>query len=127
VAGAPRDRVDDEGQRTAGLQHVVNRLGHVLLVGPVEGLAEGHQPVRPGRDRGQVFGQALNPPDVHHSLLLGGATALRQHAGIRVQADRLGEQRGEADGEHARAATAVQKPAVPVQTRLAGQEGFEFR
>ena len=36
--GPPRHRVDDECQRTAGLQHVVNGLGHSLLVGPVEGL-----------------------------------------------------------------------------------------
>jgi hypothetical protein len=58
-AEPPRHRVDDECQRTAWLQHVVDGLGHSLLVGPVEGLAETHQPVRPRRDRGQVSGQAL--------------------------------------------------------------------
>src|SRR6266581_9246523 len=50
--GPPRHRVADECQRTAWLQHVADRLGHLLLVGPVEGLAEGHQPVWSWRDRG---------------------------------------------------------------------------
>jgi len=119
--------VDDQCQRTAGLQHVVDRLGHPLLVGPVEGLAEGHQPVRPWRDRGQVLGQALDPPDVHDSFLRGSATALREHAGVRVQTHRPREQMSEADGKHARAAADIQKPPVPVQTRLLRQDGLELR
>jgi hypothetical protein len=119
--------VDDEYQRTAGLQHVVDGLGHSLLLGPVEGLAEGHQPVRPGRDRGQVLGQALDPPDVHDPSFLGCTTAFRKHAGVRVQTDRLPEQRSEADGKHARAAADIQKPAVPIQARLLCQDGLEVR
>ena len=119
--------MDDECQRTAGLQHVVDRLGHLLLVCPVEGLPEGHQPVRPWRDRGQVFGQALGPPDVHDSVFLGCATALRKHAGVRVQTHRLREQMSEADGKHARAAADIQKPALPVESRLVRQEGLELR
>ena len=83
--------MDDERQCAAGFQHVVDGLRHRLLVGPVEGLAEGHQPVRPWRDRGQILGQALNPPDVHDCFFRGCAAALRQHAGVRVQADRLPE------------------------------------
>jgi len=90
----------------------------------VEGLAEGHQPVRPRRGRGQVLGQALDPPDVRDLSFPGGATALRKHAGVRVQAHRLREQVSEADGKHARAAAGVQKPAVPVQTHLLRQEGL---
>ena len=112
---------------TAGLQHVADGLGHSLLVGPVEGLAEGHQPVRPRRDRGQVLGQALDPPDVHDSFFLGCATAFRKHAGVRVQTDRLPEQMSEADGKHARAAADIQKSAVPIETRLLRQDGLEFR
>jgi hypothetical protein len=124
--GPPRHRVDDECQRTAGLQHVVDRLGHLLLVGPVEGLAEGHQPVWSWRGRRQVLGQALNPPDVHDSFFLGCATALRKHAGVRVQTHRLREQVSEADSQHARAASDIQEPAVPVETRLMHQDGLEF-
>jgi hypothetical protein len=123
----PRHRVDDKCQRTVGLQHVVDGLGHWLLVGPVEGLAEGHQPVRPWRDRGQVLGQTLHPPDVHYFLFPGCATALRKHAGVRVQADRAGEQMSEADGKHARAAAGIQKLAVPIETRLLRQHGLELR
>ena len=125
--GAARHRMDDQCQRTAGLQHVADGLGHLLLVGPVEGLAERHQPVRPWRDRGQVLGQALDPPDVHDSLFLGCAATLRKHASVRVQADRLIEQMSEADGKHARTAAGIQKPAVPIQTRLVRQDGLELR
>jgi hypothetical protein len=44
------------------------------------------------RDRGQVLGQALDPLDVHDSFFLGCATALREHAGVRIQTDRPREQ-----------------------------------
>src|ERR671913_604453 len=36
--GPARHRVGDQCQRAARLQHVVDDLGHLLLVGPVEGL-----------------------------------------------------------------------------------------
>jgi hypothetical protein len=85
------------------------------------------EPVRPWRDRGEVLGQALDPPDVHDSFFLGCATALRKHAGVRVQTGRLREQMSEADGKHARAAAGIQKPAVPIETRLLRQDGLEFR
>jgi hypothetical protein len=32
-----------------------------------------------------------------------------------------------ADGKHARAAAHIQKPAVPIKTRLLRQDGFELR
>jgi hypothetical protein len=124
--GPPGHRVDDQCQRTAGLQHVVDRLGRPLLVGPVEGLAEGHQPVRPRRGRGQVLGQALDPPDVHDCFFLGCAAALREHADVRVQTDRLPEQMSEADDKQARAAADIQKPAVSTQTRLLRQDSLQL-
>jgi hypothetical protein len=32
----------------------------------------------------------------------------------------------QADGQHARAAAGIQKPAVPIQARLLGQDGLEL-
>jgi hypothetical protein len=93
----------------------------------VEGLAECHQPVRPWRGRGQVLGQALDPPDVHDCFFRGCAAALRKHAGVRIQTDRLPEQMSQADGQHARAAAGIQKPAVPIQARLLRQDSLELR
>jgi hypothetical protein len=46
--GATGDRVHDQRQRAAGLQHVVHGLRYALLVGPVEGLPKSDQSVRPG-------------------------------------------------------------------------------
>jgi hypothetical protein len=60
-------------------------------------------------------------------LFLGCTAALRKHAGVRVQADRLPKQMSEADGEHARAAAGIQKPTVPIQTRLLRQDGLKLR
>jgi hypothetical protein len=98
----------------------------LLLVGPAEGLAEGHQLVWPWRDRGQVLGQALNPPDVRDPLLLGDTAALRKHVGVGVQADRPLKQMSEAGGKHARTAASIQQPAGPVETQLLRQDGFEL-
>ena len=116
--GASRHRVGDEGQRTAGLQHVVHGLGHSLLVCPVEGLTEGRRPVRPWRDRGQVLGQALDPPDVQDSLFLGCAAALRKHAGVGVQA-RPPARTDERGGRVSTPATphGPQHAAVPIESR----------
>jgi hypothetical protein len=60
------------------------------------------------------------------TLFLGYAAALGKHAGIRVQTDRLREQMSEADDKHARAAAGIQKPAVPIETRLLRQHGLEL-
>jgi len=90
----------------------------------VEGQAEGHQPVRRWRDRGQVLGYALDPPDVRDSLILRCAAALRKHLGVRVKADRLPEQMSEPDGKDARAAADIQKPARSVETRLSGENSL---
>ena len=124
--GAPRHRVDDQGQRATRFEQVVDGLGHPLLVGPVEGLTEGDQPVRTRRDRGQVLSQAPDPPNVRDAAFVSGAGALGQHAGVRVQADHRPEQVSQADGEHARAAAGVQQAAAPIQTQLPGQDGFQF-
>ena len=61
------------------------------------------------------------------ALFLGGPAALRKHVGVRVQTDRLLEQMSKADGKNARAAAGIQKPAVPIETRLLRQDGFELR
>src|ERR1022692_3697444 len=87
--GPARHRMNDQCERADRLRYVVDGLGHLLLVGPVELLAEGHQLARHRCDSGKVLGQALDPPDVHDSLFPGGTAALRKHAGVRVQADRL--------------------------------------
>jgi hypothetical protein len=81
----------------------------------MERLTERHQPVRPWCDCGQVLGQTLDPADVHDCLLRGHAGPLRQHGGIRVQADHLLEQMSKADGQHARAAADIQQCPFPVR------------
>ena len=82
LAGAP-GRSEILLHLRPGFHYVVDGLGHPPLVGPVEGQTEGHQPVRPSRDRGQVLGQALDPQNVPDCLFRGGAAALRKHAGVR--------------------------------------------
>jgi hypothetical protein len=74
-----------------------------------------------------ILSDREHPPDVHDSFFPGCAAALRKHAGVRVQTDRLREQMSEADGQHARAAAGIQKPAVPIETRLPRQDGLELR
>jgi len=67
------------------------------------------------------------PPDVHDLSFLGCATALGKLAGLRVQADRPLERESEADGQHARAAADIQKPAIPIKANLPRQEVLQLR
>ncbi len=43
------------------------------------------------------------------------------------QPARVRESVSQADGQHARAAAGIQKPAVPIQARLLRQDGLELR
>src|SRR5712664_1186883 len=65
------------------------------------------------------------PTGCSRLVFLGCATALRKHAGVRVQTDRLDEQMSEADGEHARpaglnAGSAEVRRGVPAAGQLVG-------
>jgi hypothetical protein len=101
--------VRDERERAARLEHVVDGLSNSLFVGPVERLTERHQPVRSRSRSGQIFCQRLNPPNVGQALSLRRAPTLGQHVGIRIKPDDSLEQRGETDGEDARAAAGVEE------------------
>src|SRR6266498_5038342 len=56
--------VGDQGQWAARFEHVIDRFGDPLTVGPVEGLAKGDQPEPSETERGDVLGQGLHPADV---------------------------------------------------------------
>lgn len=111
----------DQGQRAAWRQHLVHRICDLGFVRPVEGLAEGDQPVGAGRRGREVFGQGLHPADVGDASLVGNAAPFGEHC--RVEADRVCEQVGEPDGEDPGAAAGVEQPPTPVEIELLGENG----
>jgi hypothetical protein len=90
--GAAGHGVHDQSQSAARLQHVVDGLGHALFVGPVEGLAEGDEPVRARRGLGELLGEGADPRDVSHVGFQSGRASFGQHVRIRVQANDVGEE-----------------------------------
>jgi len=116
----------DEDQGAARLHHVVHRLGHRNLVGPVERLAERDQPVRPWRHRGKLLGPGLDPGDVREAPLLGGPATLDDHRRIGVKADSVLEQVGQSYGKAAGTAPDVQEPSATVQAEFLSQESLEL-
>jgi hypothetical protein len=54
-------------------------------------------------------------------------TALGEHGGVGVEADRLLEEMREPDGEDAGTAAAVEEPAASVEPQLLGENGLELR
>ena len=115
----------DQGQGAARLHHVVHRLGHRNLVGPVERLAERDQPVRPGRHRGKLLGPALDPGDVRDVLLLGGPATLGDHRRIGVKADGARKEAGQSYGEDAGTAPDVQESPAAIQAEFRCEESLE--
>ena len=81
--------VRDQGQWAARFEHVIDRFGDPLTVGPVEGLAKGDQPEPSETERGDVLGQGLHPADVADTGISGAPCALSQHLSIRVECDHL--------------------------------------
>ena len=119
----------DKDQRAARLHHVVDRLSHPNLVGPVERLAECDQSVRPGRHRGKVLGPGLDPGDVRDVPLLGGPAGgpatLGDHRRIGVKADGALKQLGQSYGEDAGTAPDVQQPSAAIQAEFLSEESLE--
>jgi hypothetical protein len=103
----------DQGQRAAWRQHLVHRIDDLGFVRPVEGLAEGDQPVGSGRRGREVFGEGLHPADVGDASLVGNAEPFGEHCRVGVEADRVLEQVGEPDGEDPGAAAGVEQPPTP--------------
>ena len=80
--------VHDEGQHSAGLEHVVNHLGDRQLVGPVERLSERHQPERPrGAASGRSSARALTQRMLRQTQLSSNSPTLSQHVHVRVETD----------------------------------------
>ena len=75
---------------------------------------------------GEVLGDGLHPAEVRDPPLVGHPAALGEHGRVGVEADRLLEQVGEADGEDARPAAAVEQPSAPVQLELLGKNSLEL-
>ena len=115
----------DEDQGAARLRHVVHRLGHRNLVGPVERLAERDEPVRPGRHRGKLLGPGLDPGDVRDVPLPGGPATLGDHRRIGVKADGALKQVGQSYGEDAGTAPDVQEPSAAIQAEFLCEESLE--
>lgn len=116
----------DKGQGAARLHHVVHRLGHRNLVGPVERLAERDQSVRPGRHRGKLLGPGLDPGDVRDVPLLDGPAALGDHRRIGIQADGGLKEVGQSYGEDAGTAPDVQEPPAAIQAEFLSEESLEL-
>jgi len=108
------------GERAAGHQHLPHGGGDEVAVGPVEGVAERHDPefAKAGR---QVFGTGANPAHVRHPAVKSPPLGLRQHVFIRVDADRLAEERGQGECQDARPAAHIEQPALSVQAEGGGQ------
>jgi hypothetical protein len=115
----------DNDQGAARLHHVVDRLGHRNLVGPVERLAERDQSVRPGRHRGKLLGPGLDPGDVRDVPLPGRPAALGDHRRIGVKTDGALEQVRQPYGEDAGTAPDVQQPPAAVQAEFLSEESLE--
>ncbi len=113
--GPPLGVMPDNDQSAARLHHVVDRLGHPNLVGPVERLAERDQPVRPGRHRGKVLSPGLDPGDVRDVPLPGGPATLGDHRRIGVKADGALKQVRQSCGEDTGTAPDVQQPSAAIQ------------
>ena len=118
--------MDHHGQGATRLQHVEHGLGDALLVGPMERLPEGDQPIRPGRGGRKVLGTSLHPPDVAEGGGVSGPASLLEHVWVGVQADYLLEQVCEAEGQDARSTTRVEQPSGPVEAELTGEDGLEM-
>jgi hypothetical protein len=125
--GPPRRCVDDECRRTAGLQHVVDGLGHWLLGGSAERLALGHQACT-ALARPRAGPQPGHEP--HRMLLALFSSASRPPS---ASLPRRGPDRPSARADAKRAvstpwaAAEIREPAVPVHTRLLPQDGLELR
>jgi len=69
-------------QRTARLEDVVDGFGDALAIGPLERLAECHQPEDPETELGDVFCKCLDPSDVVDPGLTRAPFALGEHVHI---------------------------------------------
>src|SRR5580692_3240406 len=123
--GPPLGLMPDEDHSAARLHHVVDRLGHPSLVGPVERLAERDQSVRPGRHRGKVLGPALDPGDVRDVPLPCGPATLGDHRRIGVKADGALKQVRQSYGEDAGTTPHVQQPSAAIQAEFLSEESLE--
>jgi hypothetical protein len=118
--------VHDEGERPARLEEVVDGFGDAHLVGPLERLAERHEPERPEIELGDVFGQRLNPIDVVDPGPARATCALGEHVGVGIEADRLVERWRELDRQDAGPASDVEQPPGSVETHFVGQRRDEL-
>src|SRR5918992_5925819 len=117
----------DQSNGAARFQHVVNRRGYTGFVRPVEGLAEGNQPVWPGHRPRKVLGSGSHPADVRDAQIVGDPATLGEHGWVGVEADSLLEQVRESDSNAARAAASIEEPPATVQTQFLGENSLKLR
>ena len=118
--------VHDEGERTARFEDVVDGFGDGHLVGPLERLAERHEPERPEIERRDCFRDRLDPADVVDARFARATCALGEHVGIGIEADRLLERWRELDREDAGPASDVEQPSGSVEAHFVGQRRDEL-
>jgi hypothetical protein len=109
---------EDVHPGAAGFDHRAYPAGHRRLIHPMERLRERDDPERAEAGR-QVLGPQAPPVDTRRA----GPGRLGDHAAVRVDADRLLEQRRQEDSQRPRPAADVEQAAGAVQAQCAPQ-GF---
>lgn len=113
-------RAGHKSDVSAWFEHVEHRLGHPFPVGPVERLAEGHQPERAKVEFRDLLRQGLDPLDIGYPSLSGVASRLGKHVDIGVQANDLADKRGEFDAKHTGTAADVEQSSGAGEAALRG-------
>jgi hypothetical protein len=102
----------------AGGKHWPYHPGDPGLVHPVERLGEGHHLER-AQARWQILGTQVPPGDGTVVRTLAGG--LGDHARVGAHPDRLGEQRGEQQGQRTGPAADVEQPPAAVEPEVIAQ------
>lgn len=122
-----RVAVADDRQPAPGLEKVVDHLGDLQAVRPVERSAEGHEAERPEPQGTKVFGTSLDPIDVRNPTIPSVAGRFREHAGVGVNTDDLLKPVGEEQSERSGTTTCVEQSAFAIKPQFLDEHAREAR